>query len=236
MIDRARNFVYSNTNYMSYKSLKLFYWGCIIIPICMLIMGFTYMKYKGVSFNSLFPLISIAVWTLLYQMLLSCLKSKRIKKTFELRFIVNGFVGIGISSLIWIFFASWNLTADTPFLKFKAFVWMIPIYVLLSALYIVLLVKWIHRRERQKSKTKRKRATVFYTPILLASCLGIFISRGVRDYTSLDFQYVIMIILVIAIIFVPIMAHGNFVKYYYCKKYNFTTDINGESSSPELEP
>ena len=39
----------------------------------------------------------------------------------------------------------------------------------------------------------------------------------------------------ILVIFLPILAHINFVQYFYCKKYKIYCDESGDTTSPDLE-
>lgn len=44
-----------------------------------------------------------------------------------------------------------------------------------------------------------------------------------------------MTIITILVIFIPALAHINFVMYYYCKKYGINCDEHGNTTSPKLE-
>lgn len=117
MREKARDFVYLNTkNYVSLSSLKTFYWGIIIIPFMMVVIG--------IVGKSLFSIISIAIWSLVYWVFVLILQSTRIVKTFKLRFLVNGMTGIFVSSLFWIFYTSFSIVSDKFFLTIGFFLWI----------------------------------------------------------------------------------------------------------------
>lgn len=237
MRNKIYNFVYLNTgNYISYNFLKTFYWAVLILPFFMAVMSISSIKLNGVSWRTLFPLVSIAVWSFLYWVFVLTIKNNHVKKSFELRFLVNGIVGVAISSLIWVFFASWNLVADIPFLKFNVFLWMIPIYILVSVLYIASIVIGVHNGIYAKMKVKGKTLATLSTSLSLAVALGILISHLLKDTASMKVQYIVVTIAVVVLIFVPILAHINFVQYFYCKKYSINCDENGYTTSFKLEP
>ena len=64
---------------------------------------------------------------------------------------------------------------------------------------------------------------------------GIYISRMIRYHMEISVQYAVMTALAMVLIFIPALAHINFVQYYYCKKYGITCDENGNETSPNLE-
>ena len=81
MENKVRDFVYLDTNrYMSLDNLRVFYWGIIIIPFFMVVVGIVAIKLNGINWKSLFPLVSIAVWSLLYWIFVLTVQSKRTKK------------------------------------------------------------------------------------------------------------------------------------------------------------
>ena len=132
MEEKVRNFIYLDTKrYISLSFLKVFYWKVLIIPIIMIVMG--------IAGKSLFPLVSIAVWSLLWWIFVLILQSKRVKKTFELRFLVNGILGLFVSSVFWILYIAINLVSDAPFAELNFFLWILLFYLLFTAIYMALL-------------------------------------------------------------------------------------------------
>lgn len=237
MKEKARKLIYLNSgNYISYSFLKRFYWCVIILPFFTIVMGVYLLNLNGVNSKSLFPLLSISIWTSIYWTLVLTIKSNFVKKSFDLRFLVNGIFGILVSSLIWIFFASWNLMADKPFLDFDVFLWMVPIYMLVSMLYVLGIIIGVHYGVYAKIKMKSKATVFLSTSISLVVGMGMIVSRVLREAASLKLQHIILTVCVIILIFVPVLAHVNFVQYFYCKKYNINCDEDGCTASLDLSP
>lgn len=242
MQNKARDLIFLDTQrYISLDSLRVFYWGIIIIPIMMAVIGVVGITNIGVNLRTLFPLVSIAVWSLCYWIFVLTIQSKKTKKTFELRFLVNGISGLLISSLIWIFFASFNLIADQPIVKIPFMLLLLGLYLVFSALYIALVVLGVHkgifRRIKEKSQTKTFLAISAFFAALLPSAgvLGMYTSKMLRRYASVDTQNIAITVAFVLAVFLPALAHINFVQYYYCKKYQILCDENGNTTSPKLE-
>ena len=236
MREKALTFVHFNSeSYISYTFLKRFFWYILIIPFFVLIIGFNLLDRNGITLKSLFPIISIILWTIAYWIMVGMIKSNFIKKSFELRFWVNGTIGMFISSLMWLFFASWNIMADNPFLEFNIFLWMIPVYLLISAIYVVCIVVGVHDGTYSKIQIKKSVVSI-PLPISSMAFIGVLISKFLQKESSLSIQHIIMTICCIILIFVPSLSHVNYVKYYYCKKYNILCDENGDYESRNLCP
>ena len=104
MREKALRLVHLNSgNYISYSFLKHFYWYILIIPFFILVIGIHLLNKNGISFKSLFPLVSIILWSIAYWVMVLAIKSDFVKKTFALRFLVNGTIGIFITSLMCLF-------------------------------------------------------------------------------------------------------------------------------------
>ena len=224
MKENVRDLIYLDPKrYISIQSLRVLYWAISIIPIIMLIWGIVAIKTIGLNWMSLFPLISIAVWSLLYWTFVLTVQGKK-KKTFELRFLVNGVSGLLISSLFWILYASLSLFEDDPTIGFGFFLWILLIYLLFSILYIGLVIlgvqKGIFKKIRKKSQTPKFLAiSAFFAAILPgAGVMGMYTSRILRAYASVAVQDIVGRSALILVIFLPILAHINFVQNIYCKK------------------
>ena len=242
MREKAKDLVYLNTdNYLSIDSLLTFYWEIIIVPLIMIVFGVASISTIGVNWKSLFPLISIGVWSLLYWMFVLILRSGKIKKTFELRFLVNGAFGIFMSSLFYLLITSVNLVADNQLFGFEFSLWILLFYLLFSGLYIGAVVFGVHkgifRRIKEKSQTPITLAiSAFFSALIpSAGVMGMFASRILRKNASKSVQYVIGMGALVLVMFLTALAHINFVQYHYCKKYKILCDENGNSTSPELE-
>ena len=126
--------------YVSLSTLKSFYWASSIIPFLMVAWGIAGINTIGVNWMSLFPLVSIAIWSLFYWIFVLIIQSRKIKKTFELRFLVNGISGLFLSSLFWILCASYHIISDISFVGFDFSLWILFFYVLSSIVYIGLVI------------------------------------------------------------------------------------------------
>ena len=242
MREKAKDLVYLNTeNYISIDSILTFYWKIIIIPLIMISFGVASISTIGVNWKSLFPLISIGVWSLLYWMFVLILRSGKIKKTFELRFLVNGTLGIFVSSLFYLLITSVNLVADNQLFGFDFSLWILLFYLLFSGFYIGAIVFGVHkgifRRIKEKSQTPIALAiSAFFSALIpSAGAMGMFASRILRENASKSVQYVIEMGAFVLLMFLTALAHINFVQYHYCKKYKILCDENGNSTSPKLE-
>lgn len=236
MREKALKLIHLNSgNYISYSFLKRFYWYILIIPFFTLIIGFHLLNQNGIAFKSLFPIVSIILWSIAYWAMVWTIKCNFVKKTFALRFLVNGAVGMFITSLMWIFFSSWNLMADEPFLEFSFFLWMILAYLLISAIYVLSIVAGVHNGIYAKIHIKKSAVSI---PLTISSMafLGVLVSHFLQNESSLSIQHIIMTISSIILIFTPSLSHVNYVKYYYCKKYNILCDENGDYESRYLCP
>lgn len=240
--DNARDLIYLDTRrYMSLDNLRVFYWAIIIIPIIMVTWGIAAIYTVGVNLRSLFPLISIGLWSLFYWLFVLIIQSPKVKKTFELRFLVNGISGLLISSLFWIIYASLSLLDNNPIIRFDFSLWILFLYLLFSVFYIVLVVLGVHKgifkKIKEKSQTPKALAiSAFFSAILpSAGVMGMYTSKMLRAHASDDVQDIVGTVALILVIFAPILAHINFVQYYYCKKYKILCDEHGDTTSPYLE-
>ena len=242
MKNNARDLIYLDTRrYMSLDNLRVFYWAIIIIPIIMVIWGIAAMNTVGVNLRSLFPLISIGIWSLFYWLFVLIIQGPKVKKTFELRFLVNGISGFLISSLFWILYASISLLDNNPIIGFDFSLWILFLYLLFSAVYIGLVVLGVHKgifkKIKENSQTPKALAiSAFFSAILpSAGVMGMYTSKVLRAHASDAVQNIVGTVALVLVIFAPILAHINFVQYYYCKKYEILCDEYGDTTSPYLE-
>ena len=242
MKNNARDLIYLDTGrYMSLDNLRVFYWAIIIIPIIMVIWGIAAIHTVGVNLRSLFQLISIGLWSLFYWLFVLIIQSPKVKKTFELRFLVNGISGFLISSLFWIIYASLSLLDNNPIIGFDFSLWILLLYLLFSAFYIGLVVLGVHKsifkKIKEKSQTPKALAiSAFFSAILpSAGVMGMYTSKMLRAHASDAVQDILGTVALVLVIFAPILAHINFVQYYYCKKYEILCDEYGDTTSPYLE-
>lgn len=242
MKDNARDLIYLDTKrYISISKIKTFYWVTLIIQIFMVIVGIASIKTNGVNLKSLFPLICSAVWSLLYWIFVLMIQSKRTRKTFELRFMVNGICGLLTSLLFLCIYITICLVADSPAFDPGFTVWILLTYLLISLLYIGLIVIGVHKGVFKKIRKKSNVPIVLAVDAFLAAILplaglfGIFTSGYLRAHASAGAQDIAAAVCFVLLIFIPALAHINFVQYYYCKKYGIISDENGDTTSPMLE-
>ena len=243
MRENVRDLIYLDSKrYISIQRLRVLFWAISIIPFIMITWGIVAINTIGLNWMSLFPLISIAVWSILYWTFVLTIQRKKTKKTFELRFLVNGITGLFISSLFWILYASFSLFDNNPVIGFDFSLWILLFYLLCSILYIGLVVLGVHKaifkKIKDKSQTPKALAiSAFFSAILpIASVMGMYTSRMLRAHASDAVQNIVGTFALVLVIFLPILAHINFVQYFYCKKYKFSCDANGDTTSPGLEP
>lgn len=231
-IDDIKNFIYLDTNnYISLDSLKIFYWAIIIIPFMMVVMG--------IVGKSLFALVFVTAWSLIYWIFVLLIQSRYVKKTFELRFVVNGITGLLISSLVWGFYATFNITSETSTLTLDYFIELIMFYIGVTLLYTIIIIFGIHTGMYSKFKKRRSGAFSFVTRMLSiilpsAGVFGMYTSRLLRDRGDLTVQSGVASLCFMLLIFLPGLANINFVQYFYCKKYKITCDESGNSISSQL--
>ena len=242
MKKNACDLIYLDTQrYTSLRNLKIIYWAIIIIPLSMAVIGIAAINTVGVNWKSLFPLVSIGIWSLLYWLLVLILQCRKVKKTFELRFLVNGVSGLLISSLFWILYSSLSLFDNNPLIGFDFSLWILLFYLLFSILYIGLVILGVHKgifkKIKEKSQTPKALAiSTFFSAILpSAGIMGMYTSKILRAHASDAVQDIVGSTALVLVIFLPILAHINFVQYFYCIKYNISCDEYGNTTSPNLE-
>ena len=112
---------------------------------------------------------------------------------------------------------------------------------LFSAFYIGLVVLGVHKsifkKIKEKSQTPKALAiSAFFSAILpSAGVMGMYTSKMLRAHASDAVQDILGTVALVLVIFAPILAHINFVQYYYCKKYEILCDEYGDTTSPYLE-
>ena len=207
MKENAKDLIYLDSKrYISIKSLRVLYWAISIIPFIMIVWGIVAINTIGLNWMSLFPLISIVVWSLLYWTFVLTVQGRK-AKTFELRFLVNGVSGLLISSLFWILHASLSLLENDPAIGFRFLLWILLFYLLFSILYIALIVLGVHKgifkKIKEKSQTPKFLAiSAFFTAILPGSgAMGMYTSKILRAHASVAVQDIVGNFALILIIF-----------------------------------
>lgn len=243
MKEKALDLVYLDSGrYPSLKSMKSFFWGILLLQIFMIGIGFVALKKYGMTAKGLFPFITFGAWIVGYWTFIFIIQSKRVKKTFPLRFLVSGIEGLFFSFIFYSFIASFNSVADTPFFD-GAFALRTPIiYLLVSAFYVagavILAHRGYYRKIKEKSRTAKalKMSAFFGALIPISGTIGMSVRRAFFSHAGAGTISVMMALFVAIVIYVPALSNINFLNYYYCKKYNITCDEDGETTSPLLEP
>lgn len=243
MKEKVYDFIYLNSNrYLSLHCLQTFYWAIIIFPLTMIAWGIAAIRFIGVNGKSLFPLVSAIVWSSVYWIFVLTVKSKRTPKSFALRFLVNGISGILVSALFWCLYTSFILLDGNPIVGFDFAIGILIFYLLFSVLYMGIVVlgvqKGIFRKIRKKAQSpKAISLSAFFSALLpMAGVMGMYTSKMLRVYTSIAVQNIVGTVALVFVIFIPILAHVNFVQYFYCKKYKISCDEFGNTTSPNLAP
>lgn len=241
MEENAKDLIYLDSKrYISIKSLRVLYWAISIIPFIMIVWGIVAINTIGLNWMSLFPLISIVVWSLLYWTFVLTVQGRK-TKTFELRFLVNGLSGLLVSSIFWILYSSLSLFDNNPLIGFDFSLWILLLYLIFSILYIGLVILGVHKgvfkKIKEKSQTPKALAiSAFFSAILPSTgIMGMYTSKILRAHASDAVQDIIGTTALVLVIFLPILAHINFVQYFYCKKYKISCDEYGNTTSPNLE-
>ncbi len=235
MEKKARDFVYfGNTNqYTSLSQMQSLYWACLLIPLCLAVIS--------IVVKNPFPIIAFGIWSLLYWGLIIALRSNRIRKSFELRFLVNGLDSVLLVALFTIFFLTFNFLADYPFMSNSALAVVAVLYAVYVAVLIALTVVGVHKgvydKLDQKTKSKKFIRISNYAAafIPVSGTVGMTISRIVRKTADEKIELALVSICFVVLFCFISLGYVNFVKYYYCKKYNITCDEDGNRTSPKLE-
>ncbi|MBQ7170830.1 MAG: hypothetical protein IJR89_00980 [Clostridia bacterium] len=145
MKEKVRDLIYLDSKrYLSIQSLRVLYWAISILPFIMIIWGGATINTIGLNWISLFPLISVAVWSFLYWTFVFSVQGRK-TKTFELRFLVNGVSGLLLSSLFWILYASFTLLENAPVIEFDFLLWILAFYLIFSVFYIGSIILGVHK-------------------------------------------------------------------------------------------
>ena len=234
MRENAQDFIYLNTqSYIGLRDLKVFYWSTFIFQVFLFVLGST-----G---KTIMPMVSSIIWSFLYWMFVLVLQSKFVKKTFELRFLVNGVAGVFFVAIWWLFFASFSLVADKFVFEFDLFLWLLPLYLLFTIVYLFLLSygvrKGIWRKVREKSQSPM---AIWLTGICtslipISGIIGIYTARLMKTQASTSEREFMLAITCVSVFFLLGLTNIQFLQYYYCKRWNITCDEAGNKTSPKLE-
>ncbi len=226
MENKVKQFIYLNPdNYISLESLKISYPCIMWLPVLMSIA-------IGGAVKSPVPVLTSAIWNAFYLIFIGIIQSKRTKKTFRLRFLVNGISSLLMSSLFLMLLSFICLYGD----GFEAAYFWIALagYITFIFLYTCLIVYGVHRGAYNRRNAGKIYGVV--AVVIIIVCFAVMAARFFYIINPGDTGEKIFIVAVFAIIILLCgLGHINFVQYFYCVKYNINCDRAGKNSSPELE-
>ncbi|MBQ2733225.1 MAG: hypothetical protein IJF74_03625 [Clostridia bacterium] len=241
MREKACSLVYLNAeNYISFYGLRMFYRWSFLVHFMFVVTGIHAINMFGVTWRTLFPIFAAVIWCLFY--LVFICKVARAKKTFELRFLVNGISGLFISSFIWLLHAVFGVMDEYQG-KLNGFdfcLWVLFFYIIFSVIYVTLIVSGVHKGVYKKAKGEIQKAKALLSAALHAAIIPtvglicVYVSEMLRGDTSKNVKDIFMMTVFVLLFFLTALAHINFVQYFYCKKYKIFCDKNGNTNSPDL--
>lgn len=240
MRDKVRGFVYLNTKrYISLADLKKFKWISFFISLIVFFICSRSIDVNGADWESMFPIVSIVIWNVLYWKFVYEIKSR--KTTFELRFLANGLWGVFLSSLLWIFFTTFIWDDDSTIAGKELCLWLVFVYLAFTLIYVALIVLGVHSGVFVKVKKFGSTPIVLAIEALLASIVPIAVMLGrlsskALSQKSVEAQNKDSTVTLIVLSILMAMVNINFVQYYYCKKYGILCDEDGNTRSHYLEP
>lgn len=232
MEEKLRDFVHFNDDsYSSYGDIKtLFFCVCCFMTLLVGTFAVVAKRYLfllgllSVDCAFLFHLISLKYFW---------------KNTYSLRFVSNGIVDALLSCLFLICAYTVLSVANsgTTVLKCGIFaVYTVGVsYPIWKVIRLAKSGKY-SQVDQRFDKTKGLRFCGFLIPV--SGVLGIAIAEVIFGIFQVSQQLVAYVSSSICIIISMLFSIGNvnFIKYYYCKKYNILCDENGNTTSPKLEP
>ena len=239
---KARDFIYLDPKrYTTLAVIKQFDFAAILLPLMMIGMGALVWTSDGISARALLPIVSAAVWSAVYWPLAILIRSDRVKRTFELRFLVNGFSGTLAVMITWALIASLYLQHDTSPFAWKLVLWLPLAHAVFASLYLALVVWGVHnglyRNLRKKYHSLAFVAFRRFFDVLTPSSglLGYHVYRITRGEGNGNVRVLMEEFMLIFCAFALALCYPNFLRYYYCKKYKITCDEYGNATSPKLE-
>lgn len=241
MEEKTREFVYYNAdNYISFYALRMLFRVSLFIHSIIMVVGIYAINTFGVTWRTLFPIFAAVIWCLLY--LIFICKVARAKKTFELRFLVNGISGLFVSSLVWLLVSSFGVMQEyeeKPY-GFDFCLWVLFFYIIFSVIYVFLIVSGVHKGVYKKAKGEIQKTKAFDGASLHAAIIPavglicVYISEMLRGDVSKNAKDIFFMIGFVVLMFIFAEANMYFVQYFYCKKCKIFCDENGNTSSPGL--
>lgn len=231
MREKVKNLIYLDAErYIDIDSVKVLPWATIILPFSVII-GSSALQWTGMIVAACICFFSSLI-------LIRLLKSNRIKKTFRLRFLVNGIVSLYIFVEISLFMLMISMALKTTIMF-----WVLSAVIAFIVLYICIIVCMVHNdgfKSIQKVKTNRKfqKVSMIAGVFLPASGLiGYFLSKSMNRIDTITSTIKIDVVCILTSFVLVAISLGfiNFVQYFYCVKYGINCDERGQNHSPCLE-
>lgn len=226
MENKVKQFIYINPdNYISLEDLKVTYLCIMWLPVLMSLA-------IGGAVKSPFPAIASGIWNAAYLVFIGILQSKRTKKTFRLRFLVNGVASVLLSSLFLLLLSFICLYGD----GFEAaYFWIaLACYVGFILLYMCLIVYGVHRGAYNRRNIIKSSGVI--AAVIMIVCFAVMAVRFfyIANPDNNGKEMFIPALFALIVLLCG-LGHINFIQYFYCVKYNINCDRAGKNTSPRLE-
>ena len=229
MREKVKNLIYLDSErYMTINTIKIMPWATVILPFSVIV-GSGALRWMGM-------LVVMSVCFFSSLILTRILQSNRIKKTFRLRFLVNGIVSFYMFAELSLLMLLISMAVKTRIMR-----WLLSAVIIFVVFYICIVVYMVHTngfKRVKKAKMNRKFqaiSTIAGALLPASGSIGYFASKAFTDtipsVTKIDLACVLMSFVLVAIS----LGFINFVKYFYCVKYEINCDEKGKNHSPYLE-
>lgn len=231
MREKVKSLIYLDAErYIDIGSVKILPWATIILPFSVII-GSSALQWTGM-------LVAACICFFSSLILVRLLQSSRIKKTFRLRFLVNGIVSLYMFVEFSLFILMVSMALNTAIM-----LWLLSAVVAFILLYICIIVCMVHSNSFKsinnvKANRKFQKVSMIAGMLLPASgSIGYFVSKSrnsidtITSTIKIDAACILTSFVLVAIS----LGFINFVQYFYCVKYGINCDERGKNHSPCLE-
>ena len=231
MREKARNLVYLDPErYLDINSAGILPWATMIIPFIIF--------FASVSLHYTAIAITVCVCFLSKLIFVRIIQSDRIKKSFRLRFLVNGMMSFYVYADLFLLALMFSIAT-----RAQVAIWLLSSVIVFDIAYIVAIVFMVHRDKfkgykKEKINIKFKKASMIAGIILpTMGSLGYFTSKLIDKTNAVPSSIKLDIIFILLSFLLAALSLGfvNFVQYFYCVKYKINCDEKGKDSSPLLE-
>ena len=191
----------------------------------------------GVMWEIISAVIMVCSWFVLYSAFVCVLHSRRLVKTFRLRFLVNGLTSLSMTSIFML------LLYIFLYLKYPGCIWWVLAGLIsFLILYTAVIVYGVHKdcfgkvKKIYRGKRFRLFSSIAGSLMLVCVVLGWLTSKFIGETASEELKSKLLIWCLILLIFLTALGFINIIQYYYCIRYDIHCDENGVNASPQLEP